>query len=113
MTAVFEITADMNAKDASTIASVNQLINALAERRVARIELECNFLRSKLAWNVACHRQSILYRLVALASGCALNWNAGNQLCSMLAARSLIETVASLHSFEKERSKSRRPIRQC
>ena len=46
--------------------------------------------------------QSILYRLVALASGCALNWNAGNQLCSMLAARSLIETVASLHSFEKE-----------
>jgi hypothetical protein len=49
MTAVFETTADMSAKDVSNIASVNQLIEALAKRRVARIEPEGDFLRSKIA----------------------------------------------------------------
>jgi len=49
MTVVFEIRADMNAKDASTIASVNKLIEGLAKRRVARIEPEGDLLRSKIA----------------------------------------------------------------
>ena len=35
-----------------------------------------------------------------LASGCALNWNNGNTLCSILAARAMVETAALFMEFE-------------
>jgi hypothetical protein len=35
-----------------------------------------------------------------LASGCALNWNKRNTLCSILAARALVETAALFLEFE-------------
>lgn len=43
-----------------------------------------------------CHPSAsiFLYRTVALAKGCADEWNAGNVVCSILAARALLETVA-------------------
>jgi hypothetical protein len=96
----FEVMPEMNVDDVDSIKGVNLVLKRLAQRRVDRIEVSGNLLNSKLAWKIATYRQSMLYRTVALTSGCALCWNAGNSLCSMLTARALIETIALLIDFE-------------
>jgi hypothetical protein len=58
------------------------------------------FAASKLAWKTAVLQQVLLYRCVALGSGCAKMWNFGNVLCSVLAARALLETIALTLGFE-------------
>jgi len=69
-------------------------------RRKEQIVGERPFPKPKVAWKIANYQQAILYRIVMLASGCALNWNNGNTLCSMLAARALVETAALFLEFE-------------
>ena len=65
-----------------------------------KIVVEGPLAEAKLAWKVTTYTEALLYRTIMLASGCVLNWNAGNFLCSVLAARALIETVALLLDFE-------------
>ena len=101
MLALFEEHSRMDAEDRETIAWINAVLQRLAASRVACIEVEGELLKSKLAWKIASHRQSMLYRVVALASGSAASWNAFNPLCSILAARALIETIAALFSFSR------------
>lgn len=52
-----------------------------------------------LAWKVATFQQSVLYRVVSLASGIACLWNAANYLTSMVAARALFETLVLIEDF--------------
>ena len=70
------------------------VLDRLARRRLAKIEVDGHLLKSKLAWKAATFGEALLYRVVALADGCAQNWNSGNVLCSILAVRALVETIA-------------------
>ncbi len=80
----------------------NAGLDKLAQRRVEGIEITGPYLRSKLAWKVATYQQPMLYRVVALGSGIALNWNARKLICTYLSARALIETLAVLLEFDSQ-----------
>jgi hypothetical protein len=47
-------------------------------------------------------REAVLYRIVMLARGVRLCWNARNTLASFLLVRALAETVAVFDEFERE-----------
>ena len=97
---VIEAAADTKAIDGLT--QFNDTLSRLHARRVPEIAVAGPLLKSKLAWKLATFQQAVLYRVVMLASGCALNWNAGNVLCSYLAARALIETAVIFLTIEPE-----------
>jgi hypothetical protein len=85
---------DKSIENWDDIQRYNACLDRLLARRVQCVKPEGVFARSKLAWKCALLQQSLLYRTTALASGCAASWNERNVLCSMLAARALIETIA-------------------
>ncbi len=97
----FEITPDLDEGRARCAGVVNDALERLTARRVDRIGAIGPLAKSMLAWKVAAYQEAMLYRVVMLASGCAANWNAGNVLCSVLAGRALVETVALLLDFER------------
>jgi hypothetical protein len=88
----------VSADDAEKLRIINAALVRLHKRRKEQIAPEPPF--SKLAWKITNYQQAILYRIVMLASGCALNWNNGNTLCSILAARAMVETAALFMEFE-------------
>ena len=96
---------DLSGEDAEMAQAINSSLNRLRARRLKEITVSGPFLSSKLAWKVATYQQAVLYRVVMVASGCALNWNANNTLCSFLAGRALLETVALLLDFEHQLEK--------
>jgi hypothetical protein len=79
----------------------NQVLRRLDKKRAKNIVVKGQFAESKLAWKAAILQQVLLYRCVGVASGCAQMWNFGNALCSVLAARALLETIALALDFEK------------
>jgi len=91
--------------DIEAIDRANKTLARLRDRRKEEIAPEGPFLKSKLAWKIANYQQAILYRTVMLASGCALNWNARNPLCCILAARAMVETAALFFEFEDRLNK--------
>jgi hypothetical protein len=96
--------------DWSQIRGYNNTLKRLAKRRVKRIDRTGKYKISQIAWQAAVLQQSLLYRIVALATATAKNWNQGNVLGAALPARALLETTAlmnrvgdELHAFaEKE-----------
>jgi hypothetical protein len=94
--------AGLNDEDTELVETINSTLARLKDRRLKELTVSGPFLKSKLAWKVAGYQQAVLYRVVMLARGCALNWNANNTLCSILAARALMETVALLLDFENQ-----------
>jgi hypothetical protein len=76
----------------------NLVLRRLEKRKATKVEVAGPLAESKLAWKAAALQQALLYRIVELGSGCAKMWNLGNVLCSVLAARALLETIAlTLH----------------
>jgi hypothetical protein len=99
----FDLTLLEHDKDrADDLRRINAVIERLAARRKARIEIEGPFLRSKLAWKAATYQEAVLYRIVMLARGVRLCWNARNTLASFLLVRALVETAAVFDEFERE-----------
>jgi hypothetical protein len=96
----FEITPDMTEHDAEGIGMINEALNRLIARRVAHIILGGSLKESELAWTLAMYKEAQLYRVVALATGCASNWNRQDALCAALAARALLETIAVLMDLD-------------
>jgi hypothetical protein len=94
--------ANLEPDDSEDVERFNAALVRLKERRKEKIVVEGPFSESKLAWKIATYQQSILYRIVMLAAGCALNWNLKNTLCRFLAARALLETIAVLWDFERQ-----------
>jgi hypothetical protein len=89
-----ETAIDKSIENWDNIQRYNDCLERLLARRLQVVKPEGLFARSKLAWKSALLQQSLLYRATSLASGCAASWNDRNVLCSMLAARALIETIA-------------------
>lgn len=94
MTGFLESAIDQSIEKWADIQRYNACLDRLLARRAQVVKPEGAFARSKLAWKAALLQQSLLYRTTALASGCAASWNERNVLCSTLAARALIETIA-------------------
>jgi hypothetical protein len=93
---------DLNVEKWSDVERFNSSLALLLSRRKPLIEAEGMFFASKTAWKCALLQQSLLYRVTSLACGCADAWNAKNIVCSVLAARALLETVALCeHTTEK------------
>jgi hypothetical protein len=88
--------------DWGQIRGYNNTLKRLAKRRVKRIDRIGKYQISQIAWQVAVLQQSLLYRIVALGTATAKNWNAGNVLGSALAARALLETIALVNDVEKD-----------
>jgi hypothetical protein len=101
MAAEIEIDVEgLQAKEAEQLSRVNAALDRLSKRRRREIRVEGPLVRSKLAWKLATLQESFLYRAVTLARGVALAWNARNFLTSILAARSLIETLVLVEDFK-------------
>jgi len=78
----------------------NSVLRRLEKRRATRVERVGPLAKSKIAWKAAVLQQALLYRTIELGGGCAKMWNYGNVLCSVLAARALLETIAVTLDFE-------------
>ena len=91
-------------EDWGEVRQFNYVLRRLAKRRLTKIE-RVGHLESMLAWKVVALQQVLLYRIVELATGCTKMWNAGNTLCSVLAARALMETIALIFGFEEKLQK--------
>jgi hypothetical protein len=74
----------------------------MANWRKSEVTATEKCLESKIAWKCAVLQQSLLYRVTALAIGCTKMWNEDNVVCSVLAARALMDTIALLHHISQE-----------
>ena len=79
----------------------NTCLERLLSRRKNEVVVSGPLTESKTAWKCAILQQALLYRVTMLARGCAVAWNGGNIVCSMLAARALLETIV-LCSFIRD-----------
>jgi hypothetical protein len=80
---------------------LNASVARLNEMRAVEINISGPFAKSKIAWKLAAFQHALLHRIVALMDGTALAWNHRATLAAMLCARSLMETVALMSSFER------------
>lgn len=55
----------------------------------------------KVVWKIRCYIQGIIYRTVELTEATASEWNNGNQLASIILARSVLETAAVVYDFSR------------
>ena len=100
----FDSDMGLSSDNVELLASVNQCVGRLIDRRRTTIVVVDRYLDSKLAWKVGTFVEVILYRIVALCQSLALNWNVQNMLGCNLSARALMETSALLLDFEQELS---------
>ena len=97
----FDLTlAEPDVTRAQDFLTIDATIGRLAARKRQQVDVQGPLLKSKLAWKVATYQQAVLYRVVALAEGTRLAWNAGNFVLAILAARALTETIAVFDEFE-------------
>jgi hypothetical protein len=101
MAAEIEIDVDgLESAQAAQLLRVNAALARLSERRRREIRVEGPLARSMLAWKLATLQEGFLYRTVTLVRGVALTWNTRNFLTTILAARSLIETLVLVEDFK-------------
>jgi len=93
---------DHTIEDWTKVERYNECLERLLKRRVQEVAATGYCLESKTAWKCAVLKQSLLYRVTALATGCAAMWNDGNIVCSILAARALMETISIAHYISQE-----------
>jgi hypothetical protein len=93
------------------LAVVNAELEAVATRRVDRIDLlEEPYRRSKIAWKIAQFSNAMAHRFISLAEGVALSWNSSNVLSAVLNARAMVETTAIYWEFGGHFSKYSRAL---
>jgi hypothetical protein len=80
----------------------NACLERLSNRRKSEVIVCGSLTESKTAWKCAVLQQSLLYRVTLLARGCADAWNGDNIVCSMLAARALLETIVLCNFIRDE-----------
>ena len=86
----------------ATIDRLNASIARLNELRATEINIAGPFARSKIAWKLATYQHALLHRVIALADGTALAWNAHSTLSAILSARALMETIAMFAELERK-----------
>src|SRR3977135_1515628 len=96
---------DQNIENWEDVDRFNSCLERLLLRRKSEIVVCGPLTESKTAWKCAILQQALLYRITLLARGCADEWNAGNIVCSMLAARALLETMVLTNYIRDEAEK--------
>jgi hypothetical protein len=96
---------DLTNENWAAIERYNLCLERLLNRRKSEIIVCGPLVKSKTAWKCATLQQSLLYRVTMLARGCAEAWNEGNAVCSVLAARALLETIALFNFIRDEMKK--------
>jgi hypothetical protein len=87
-------------KDRQMIEDLNNSVSRLNEMRAVEINISGPFARSKIAWKLATYQHALLHRIIDLADGVALTFNAKSTLSAMLSARAIMETVAVFTELE-------------
>lgn len=85
---------DLSEEKWSDVERYNETLRRLIDRRTNEITVIGIFAQSKTAWKCAVLQQALLYRATMLAIGTSDAWNAHNVVCSILASRALLETIA-------------------
>lgn len=86
--------------DQADVERLNIEIEALAERRLDRLDiLDEPYRRSKIAWKIAVLSNAVAHRFVSLAEGLAISWNHEIFLSAILNARAMVETTAFYWDF--------------
>jgi hypothetical protein len=93
---------DLTIEDWAKVEKYNECLERLIKRRKPEVTATGDLLESKTAWKCTLLQQSLLYRITALASGCAAMWNTGNVVGSILCARALLETIVLAHHVREE-----------
>jgi hypothetical protein len=88
----------------------NACLERLIARRKPEIALEGPLVESKTAWKLATLRESLLYRVCAVANGTADAWNANNVTSAVILGRALMETVALVEFIRDELLRLREPM---
>jgi hypothetical protein len=83
---------------------IDACIRRLGDRTKPKIERAGPLARSKVAWKLATFQEAVLHRVVMLARGVRLAWNARNLVTSFLATRALVETIALFDDLQHELS---------
>lgn len=81
----------LESDELSHLETIQESLSRLTNRR--QTILHCTFYEP-ISSTAIMYCGAVLYRVVAAAQGVIINWNAGNMLCSFLAARALLETFA-------------------
>ena len=85
---------DLNSEEEDALQKIHAALERLTRRRKGRVPVSKVLFEEVL-------REALLYRIVAATSGVIVSWNAGNVLCSFLAARALFETFAYLWDYRR------------
>lgn len=91
----------LDAEHADHFRDIDEAIARLSKRRLDRIEVVGPYAKSRIAWKIATFQQSVLWRVVMLARGARLCWNARNILACFILTRQLVETIALFDEFER------------
>jgi hypothetical protein len=85
---------ELTDEESSRLEKIHKILGYLASRKQSELPAFEPSPRSPTSWNIAIYWKALLYRLVGTTKGAIITWNSGNTLCSFLAARALLETVA-------------------
>jgi hypothetical protein len=96
---------DLTSENWEEVEEFNACLERLLGRRKSEIIVSGPLTESKTAWKCAVLQQALLYRVTMLARGCADAWNDNNIVCSMLAARALLETIVLCNFIRDEAEK--------
>ena len=84
----------------ATCIELNNSLDRIRGRRLSEINLTDDSGCPLTGAKVLRLLQTVLYRVVNLAEGCATAWNTSNVLASLLCCRAIIESVALVSDFE-------------
>jgi hypothetical protein len=90
---------ELDVDEFCALEEIHESLSRLTGRKKTEITLRPPL--SSTAWTVAVYREAVLYRLVSIARGAIITWNAGNVLCSFLAARAFFETFAVMWDYHR------------
>lgn len=74
----------------------NLIYEEISSKRISKLDVNDNFIKSKLAWKIAVLEQSLRYRISSLIEGAMQSWNSQNTLSAIVQARCMLETSASI-----------------
>lgn len=101
MTFNFHI-ADVQDHQQESFKRINATLADLCAMRMSEVGAwEGKEIVPKVVWKIRCYVQGIIYRTVELTEATASEWNNGNQLASIILARSVLETAAVVYDFSR------------
>jgi hypothetical protein len=103
---------DLTGERWEAIQDYNSCLERLLIRRKTEIAVRGLLAESKTGWKCAILQQALLYRVSALASDAADQWNSGHIIASVKLSRSLLETIVVANYIRDELLRLQEPMNQ-